>query len=194
MRHNLRSVDSDVKRMSTRCCGASDPTPQHVEQATRFQQLTHSGPSRVSTRSPPAFRHFPASYPQAFAQWNQASFLTISALFPHDLHMFSMKDYRAVCVAFFRNDFARNPQLIADAAGEKNGEKKAVDRSVWKSTRDCTGVVARGTIYGGFAQYPALAPPPPKPPPPLSNPPPVGCSAGAFGLVWIAPAICITSS
>ena len=74
------------------------------------------------------------------------SFLTISVVFPHDLHMFSMKDLRANCVEFFRNDFRRNPQLIADAAGEKNGEKKAVDGSVWKSAPECTGVVARGTI------------------------------------------------
>jgi hypothetical protein len=60
--------------------------------------------------------------------------------------MFSMKDLRADCVEFFRNDFGRYPQLIADAAGEKNGEKKAVDGSVWKSAPDCTRFVARGTI------------------------------------------------
>ncbi|HEV8434308.1 MAG TPA: hypothetical protein VGR95_12910 [Thermoanaerobaculia bacterium] len=59
-----------------------------------------------------------------------------------------MKDFRAISVAFFRNDFDRNPQLIADAAGEKNGEKKAVDGIVWKSAAECTRFVARGTIYG----------------------------------------------
>jgi len=64
------------------------------------------------------------------------------------MHMFSMKDFRAISVAFFRNDFDRNPQLIADAAGEKNGEKKAVDGIVWKSAAECTRFVARGTIYG----------------------------------------------
>jgi hypothetical protein len=83
--------------------------------------------------SPLTFRLFCATYPQAFAQAKGVSFRTISALFPHVLHMFSMKDYGAICVAFFRNDFGRNPQVIADAAGEKNGEKKAVDGSVWKS-------------------------------------------------------------
>src|ERR1051326_5110548 len=83
--------------------------------------------------SPLAFRLFCATYPQAFAQAKWPSFLAISALFPHVQHMFSMKDYGAICVAFFRNDFGRNPQVIADAAGEKNGEKKAVDGSVWKS-------------------------------------------------------------
>jgi len=74
------------------------------------------------------------------------SFLTISALFPHDIHMFSMKDYGADCVTFFRNDFDRNPQLIADTAGEKNGEKQAVDGIVWKRAPECTLFVARGTI------------------------------------------------
>jgi len=54
-------------------------------------------------------------------------------LFPHDLHTFSMNDLRANSVEFFRSDFKRNPKEIADAAGEKNGEKKAVDGSVWKS-------------------------------------------------------------
>src|ERR1043166_3631378 len=88
--------------------------------------------------SPLTFRLFCATYPQAFAQAKWPSFLAISALFPHVLHMFSMKDYRAIGVAFFRNDFGRNPQVIADAAGEKNGEKKAVDGSVWKSAPECT--------------------------------------------------------
>ena len=39
---------------------------------------------------------------------------------------------RTICVGFFRSDFKRNPKEIADSAGEKRGEKKAVDRSVWK--------------------------------------------------------------
>lgn len=82
------------------------------------------------------------------------------------MHMFSMKDYRSICVEFFRNDFDRNPQLIADTAGEKNGEKKAVDGIVWKRDAECTLFVARGTISGEIVQYPALAPPPPKLPPP----------------------------
>jgi len=35
-------------------------------------------------------------------------------------------------VTIIRSDCGRNPKELADSAGEKNGEKKAVDESVWK--------------------------------------------------------------
>src|ERR1043166_4599424 len=81
------------------------------------------------------------------------------AEFPRNLRTFSTRsahvfDERLRCNlrCVFRNDFGRNPQVIADAAGEKNGEKKAVDGSVWKSAPECTRNVARGTISAGFVE------------------------------------------
>jgi hypothetical protein len=53
-------------------------------------------------------------------------------LFPHVLHMFSVRVFRTICVEFFRNDFGGSPKEIADPAVKKNGEKKAGGGRVWK--------------------------------------------------------------
>jgi hypothetical protein len=115
------------------------------------------------------FHQFPASYPQAFAQPLPSSFLRNSVFFPQLLHMFFVIDFDVNCVFIFRSDFKRNPEHLAASAGEKNGEKKAGDRNVWKSgvrasdgpraiatggrkRPKCTRFVARGTLVRSGCQ------------------------------------------
>ena len=47
--------------------------------------------------------------------------------------MLSVRVFRTIYVEFFRSDFGGSPKEIADPAVKKNGEKQAVDESVWKS-------------------------------------------------------------
>ena len=68
---------------------------------------------------------------------------------PQVLHMIFTHDLRSNCVCFFRTVFRGNPEEIADAAGAKKGEKKAVTGRVWKSAFGAVMPLFGGPAGGG---------------------------------------------
>lgn len=121
--------------------------------------------------------------------------------FPHNLRTFSACSAHVFDTSFaceLRRVFPQRFRMKS-AANSRRGRREKWPKASGgrKRVEKRSGVHTKCGTWNNFlgnSQYPALAPPPPKLPPPLSNPPPVGCSCGAFGVVWMAPATCITSS
>ena len=68
VRNKLRPVETDVKSMTTRCCGRELSKHNLKRKYSQNQKFSPQEVDWILLGSPPAFDMFPAGYPQVFAQ------------------------------------------------------------------------------------------------------------------------------
>jgi hypothetical protein len=119
----LRPAESDVKQMTTRCCGRVGWKHNLKRKYSRNQRFSLDQGSEIPKSSPPLFHGFPAGYPQFFAQALEGK----SAGNQRDFHMFCTRFPYNIRVHFFRSFYDAIPKEIADSAGKKNGVNEAWD-------------------------------------------------------------------
>ncbi|MEA2164532.1 MAG: hypothetical protein QOK37_2659 [Thermoanaerobaculia bacterium] len=80
----LRPVETDVKQMTTRCCGRVRQKHNRERKYSLNHMFRKRSGNGISEPSPPLFHGFPAGYPQFFAQ----GFKCKSAENQRNFHMF----------------------------------------------------------------------------------------------------------
>jgi hypothetical protein len=83
------------------------------------------GVESFSAAVPPLIRRFSTGNPQRFTQGRTRGFLRKSAYFPPDLHDFSLRFSSMIGLTISSAFSCLIPELLADGAGEKSGERRA---------------------------------------------------------------------
>ena len=68
VRDKLRPVETDVKSVTTRCCGRELSKHDLKRKYSQNQKFSPQEVDWILLGSPPGFHLFPAGYPQVFAQ------------------------------------------------------------------------------------------------------------------------------
>jgi hypothetical protein len=139
----LRPAESDVKQMTTRCCGRVLQQHNIKRKYSLNQMFSRCAENGVSAGSPRLFLGLLAGYPQCFAQ----GFKGKSAENQRDFHMFCTRFPCNFTQPFFRSFFDGIPKEIADSAGKKKG----VNGAECALLRKKVGFSVRATFPTSFA-------------------------------------------